>query len=225
MTATPPCAGPACRCCCCWWLTGLVIYLCGERLTSGWGGAFALCWFATMPVFLTFGPLVLTDTAVALFSLVALWSFATLWRDQSKRAARRFALALTLALLSKFSAGLLLFVFVAFPFVLRWLPLAGQPTGAEFRAWWRRGWRLTGKARAGIGAADLHRGIRAFVEPAYRSAQNDWQRMDRARPAPAPAAAGDLPGRSPHVCVGLRPADLSLRPCYSHGVWFFFPGG
>jgi hypothetical protein len=128
--------------------TGLVIYLYGERLTGGWGGAFALCWFATMPTFLTFGPLVLTDTAVALFSLVALWSFATLWRDQSRRAARRFALALTLALLSKFSAGLLLFVFVAFPFVLRWLPLAGQPTGAEFRAWWRRGWRLTGKARA-----------------------------------------------------------------------------
>ena len=36
---------------------GLVIYLCGERLTDGWGGAFALCWFATTPTFLNFGPL------------------------------------------------------------------------------------------------------------------------------------------------------------------------
>jgi plasmid stabilization system protein ParE len=39
----------------------------------------------------------------------------------------------------------LLFVFAAFPFALRWAPLAGQPSGAEFRAWWRRGWRQTGK--------------------------------------------------------------------------------
>jgi hypothetical protein len=118
-------------------------------MASGWPAAgaarFALCWFATMPTFLTFGPLVLTDTAVALFSMIALWSFATLWRDQSRSATRRFALALTLALLSKFSAGLLLFVFVAFPFVLRWLPLPGQPSAPEFRAWWRRGWRQTGK--------------------------------------------------------------------------------
>ena len=51
--------------------TGLAIYGCAERLAGGWGGAFALCWFATMPVFLTFGPLVLTDTAVALQSTPA----------------------------------------------------------------------------------------------------------------------------------------------------------
>src|ERR1035438_2277233 len=103
--------------------TGLAIYRYGERLADGWGGAFALCWFATTPTFLTFGPLVLTDTAVALFSLITLWTFATLWRDQSRRATLRFALALALALLSKFSSGLLLFVFAAFPFALRWLPL------------------------------------------------------------------------------------------------------
>ncbi|MGO9255128.1 MAG: ArnT family glycosyltransferase [Bryobacteraceae bacterium] len=125
--------------------TGLTIYLYGERLAGGWGGALALCWFATMPVFLTFGPLVLTDTAIALFSLIALWTFATMWRDQTPGAVRRFAVALTLALLSKFSAGLLLFAFAAFPFALRWWPVAGQPKGDEFRAWWRCGWWLIGK--------------------------------------------------------------------------------
>jgi hypothetical protein len=203
--------------------TGLVIYRYGERLADGWGGAFALCWFATMPVFLTFGPLVLTDTAVALFSLIALWTFATLWRDQSKRATRRFALALTLALLSKFSAGLLLFVFAAFPFVLRWLPLAGQPAGAEFRAWWRRGWRQTGKAV--LASALLVYGVEFLLswnQPTdlLKMIGGGWAALALRRLL-LPLATY-LGGVLFFAFGATRPTYL-FGHAYSHGVWFYFP--
>jgi hypothetical protein len=203
--------------------TGLSIYLYGERLAGGWGGAFALCWFATMPAFLTFGPLVLTDTAVALFSLAALWSFATMWRDQSPHATRRFALALTLALLSKFSAGLLLFVFVAYPFLLRWLPIAGQPTGAEFRAWWRRGWRQTGKgvlmAALLIYAAEF---ALSWNQPTdlLKRIGGGWAALALRRLLLP--VVNYLGGVVMFAFGSVRPTYL-LGHAYPHGVWFFFP--
>jgi len=203
--------------------TGLLIYLYGERLAGGWGGAFALCWFATMPAFLTFGPLVLTDTAVALFSLAALWTFATMWRDQSPRATRRFALALTLALLSKFSAGLLLFVFLAYPFLLRWLPVAGQPSGTEFRAWWRRGWRQTGKgvlmAAVLIYAAEL---VLSWNQPTdlLKMLGSGWAALALRRLLLP--VVNYLGGVVLFAFGSVRPSYL-LGHAYPHGVWFFFP--
>lgn len=204
-------------------VTGLVIYRYGERVAGGWGGTFALCWFATMPVFLVFGPLVLTDTAVALFSLIALWTFATLWRDQSRGATRRFALALTLALLTKFSAGLLLFVFVAFPFVLRWLPLAGQPAGVEFRAWWRRGWWLTGKgvlmAALAVYAVEF---VFSWNQPTglLKIIGSGWAALVLRRLLlPVVTYLG---GVVMFAFGSVRPAYL-FGHVYSHGVWFYFP--
>jgi hypothetical protein len=203
--------------------TGLAVCLYAARLAGGWGGAFALCWFATMPVFLTFGPLVLTDTAVALFSLVALWEFATLWREQSRRAMLRFAVALALALLSKFSAGLLVLVFVAFPLLLRWLPLTGQPPDEEFRAWRRRGWKLTLK---GVLVAALLVYAVEFVfswnQPTdlLKAIGGGWAALALRRlllPAVTYLAGVVMVG------AGLvRPAYLMGR-VYPHGVWFFFP--
>jgi len=203
--------------------TGLVIYRFGERLADGWGGAFSLCWFATTPAFLAFGPLVLTDTAVALFSLVALWSFATLWREQSPRAVRRFALALALALLSKFSSGLLFFAFAAFPFVLRWLPLAGQPSGAGFRSWWRRGWRQTGKA---VLVAALLVYVVEFVlswnQPTelLKAIGGGWAALALRRFLMP--LVNYLGGVVFFAFGASRPTYL-FGHVYSHGVWFYFP--
>jgi hypothetical protein len=203
--------------------TGLAIYLCGERLAGGWGGAFALCWFATTPALLTFGPLVLTDTAVALFSLAALWTFATMWRDQSRRATRIFALALALALLSKFSAGLLLFVFVAFPFALRWWPLPGQPSGAAFRAWWWRGWWQTGKAV--LMAALLVYAVEfvfSWNEPTdlLKIIGSGWAALALRRLLlPLVTYLG---GVFLFAFGATRPTYL-LGHIYSHGVWYYFP--
>jgi 4-amino-4-deoxy-L-arabinose transferase-like glycosyltransferase len=203
--------------------TGLLIYRYGERLAGGWGGAFSLCWFATMPAFLTFGPLVLTDTAVALFSLMALWTFATLWREQSRSATLRFAVALSLALLSKFSSGLLLFVFAAFPFVLRWLPLAGQPSGAEFRAWWRRGW---GRTATGVLLAALLVYAVEFVlswnQPTdvLKTIGSGWAAVALRRLL---LPAGTYLGGVVMFALGsVRPTYL-LGHTYTHGVWYFFP--
>ncbi len=203
--------------------TGWVIYLYGERLVDGWGGAFALCWFATTPTFLTFGPLVLTDTAVALFSIVALWNFATLWRDQSRRATVHFALALTAALLSKFSAGLLLFVFLAFPFVLRWLPLPGQPGGAELRVWRRRGWRQTGK---GVLLAALL--VYAFELALSWNQPTDLLKMIGGGWAALALRRMLLPivtylGGFVFFLLGSTRGAYLFGHAYSHGVWFFFP--
>jgi len=202
---------------------GLAVYGCGERLGGGWGGVFSLAWFATMPVFLTFGPLVLTDTAVALFSLVALWCFATLWRDQTPEATRRLALALTLALLSKFSAGLLLFVFAAYPFVLRWLPVPGQPSGAEFRSWWRRGWVETGKAvlMAGVLVYAVEF-VLSWNQPTdlLKMIGSGWAALALRRVLlPAVTYLG---GAVMVTFSSVRPSYL-FGHAYPHGVWFFFP--
>ena len=203
--------------------TGLVIFRFGERLSDGWGGAFALCWFATMPAFLTFGPLVLTDTAVALFSMAALWTFATMWREQSRAATFRFAVALALALLSKFSAGMLLFVFAAFPFVLRWAPLAGQPQAAEFKAWRRRGRRIAWKAV--FWAALLVYAVEfalSWNQPTdlLKIIGGGWAAMALRRLLlPAVTYLG---GVALFAVGSVRPAYL-LGHTYPHGVWFYFP--
>ena len=43
-------------------LLGLAIYVFGSRLGDVWGGLLCLCVYASMPAFLAFGPLVITDT-------------------------------------------------------------------------------------------------------------------------------------------------------------------
>lgn len=55
---------------------GVLLFLYGSRLGDQWGGLLCLCVYATMPVMLTFGPLVLTDMAITLFAVLTLWTFA-----------------------------------------------------------------------------------------------------------------------------------------------------
>jgi 4-amino-4-deoxy-L-arabinose transferase-like glycosyltransferase len=117
---------------------GLALYVFGSRLGNAWGGLLCLAAYVSTPAFLAFGPLVLTDIAVALFCLLTIWAFAEMWRSPDRGTLLRFALALSGALLSKFSSGLLLFGFLAFVLSLRWLPVAGQPTDRDALRQWRR---------------------------------------------------------------------------------------
>lgn len=117
---------------------GLYVYTFAFRLGNNWGGLLCLGAFVTTPAFLVFGPLVLTDIAVTFFSLLTLWSFASLWLSPSRRAMLTFGLLLGAALLSKFSAGLLVISFFAYRLSLRWLPLAQQPTDKLELRQWRR---------------------------------------------------------------------------------------
>jgi predicted membrane-bound dolichyl-phosphate-mannose-protein mannosyltransferase len=121
---------------------GIVLFLYGSRLGNPWGGLLCLCAYATMPVILAFGPLVLTDIAITLFVVLTLWAFASMWRSPSRKIVLLFGLAFGGALLSKFSAGLLFFCFSAFILSLRWRPVPEQPNDkAGLQAWRRLRWR------------------------------------------------------------------------------------
>ena len=106
-------------------LLGVVLFLYGSRLGDRWGGLLCLCAYATMPVMLAFGPLVLTDIAITLFVVLTLWAFAAMWQSPSRGTILRFGFALGGALLSKFSSGLLFFCFLAFILSLRWRSCTG----------------------------------------------------------------------------------------------------
>jgi dolichyl-phosphate-mannose--protein O-mannosyl transferase len=125
-------------------LLGWVLFAYGTKLADTLGGLLCLLAYATMPVFLAFGPLVLTDIVVTLFCVLTLWTFAEMWRDPSRAAVVKFGFAFAGALLSKFSSGLLFFCFLAFILSLRLRPGANLPADkAERRAWRRkRFWSL-----------------------------------------------------------------------------------
>ncbi|MFY9648199.1 MAG: glycosyltransferase family 39 protein [Terriglobales bacterium] len=127
-------------------LFGFVLYVCGSRIGGGWGGVLCLSAFATTPAFLTFGPLVITDIAVALFWVLTVWQLPNMWLSPTRRTVVTFGLAFAGALLSKFSSGLLFFAFVGFALSLRCVPVPGQPAEkVDLRRWRRRAWRNLAK--------------------------------------------------------------------------------
>jgi len=205
-------------------LLGVVIYLLAKRLGGPWGGVLCLTVFVSTPAFLTFGPLVHTDIAVALFSLLALWTFANLWRNPNRLNVLLFGLSLAGALLSKFTAGLLFFVFLAFLLSLRLRLVTGQPEAkGEARLWRRARWRPTLR---GILCAAL------FVYVFYLVFS--WHQPTTAlfklgagplalffRRALLPPVLF-LRGVAWVLLTGVRPTFI-LGRTYSHGVWFYFP--
>lgn len=203
---------------------GWVIYVYAKRLGGVWGGLLSLCVFVSTPAFLAFGPLVHTDIAVTLFSLTTLWTFAEVCREPSRKNVALFALSFAAALLSKFTAGILLVAFVAFAWSLRWRPVPGQPQDkAELRAWrrarrratWRGilwaalmvyafyfvfSWNQPTTVLAKIGSSPLAVFVRRLIFPALFYL---WGLV--------------------WVLLTGRRATFILGHNYSHGVWFYFP--
>ena len=123
---------------------GWIVFVYGRQLGGEWAGLLCLTVFVSTPAFLTFGPLVLTDIPVTLYSLITIWRFADLWENPTKWNSFLFGMSFAAALLSKFTAGILIFVFIAFVLSTRWLPLPGQPNAkAEARVWRKLRWRST----------------------------------------------------------------------------------
>ncbi|HXK11020.1 MAG TPA: glycosyltransferase family 39 protein [Vicinamibacteria bacterium] len=204
---------------------GALLYVYGSRLGGRAGGLLCLCLYASTPLFLAFGPLVLTDVPVTFFVVLTVWSFAAMWRsDGGGRTVFRFAAALAGALLSKFSAGILLFAFGAFQLGLRWMPPAGVTAHEEeARAWRRRGWRNT---LAGVSwAALVVYGVYflfSFRQPTTALAfLGDSAPSIVLRRLLMPAWTFLL-GLGLFLMTSVRPTFV-LEHAYSHGVWFYFP--
>ncbi|MGD0202182.1 MAG: glycosyltransferase family 39 protein [Bryobacteraceae bacterium] len=203
---------------------GWVVFACARRLGGDWAGLLCLSVYVASPVFLAFGPLVHTDLAVTLFSLLSLWTFADLRLDPSRKNVLLFALALAGALLSKFTAGILLVAFPAVALSTRWRAVPGQPAAKpEARAWRRLRWRATLK---GI----LWAAVFVYAFYFIFSWNQPTDALDRLGQGPAwdPLRRLLMPawlylrGLLVVLMSSVRPTFI-LGHAYSHGVWFYFP--
>lgn len=206
-------------------LLGLALYVMGTQLGDFWGGLLCLAAYTTMPAFLAFGPLVITDLAVTLFWVMTVWQLPNMWRNPSRGLVIKFGLALAGALLSKFSSGLLFFVFPAFALSLRLMPLAEQPTNkGELRSWRRRGW--ISLAKGTLWAAlfvyvvylvlSWRQSTDSFSVIPYFPASPVFRRM-------LMPAWLYLQGVVGFGLTALSRPTYLLGRVYPHGVWFYFP--
>jgi hypothetical protein len=123
-------------------LLGWFVYHYGVRLGGPSGGLLCLTAYVTTPAFLVFGPLVLTDLPVTLFSLITLWQLGEIWAAPSRRNALLFGAAFGASLLSKFTGLLIIPVVLTLFIQTRYWPTAAQPAGNDERKAWRRArWR------------------------------------------------------------------------------------
>lgn len=205
-------------------LLGVVLFLYGSCLGNEWGGLLCLCAYATMPVMLTFGPLVLTDMAITLFAVLMLWTFANMWKSPSRRNIVWFSLAFGGALLSKFSAGLLFFCFPAFILSLRLRPVPQQPEDkAELRKWRRlRWWSLTKGVVLAALVVYLVYLVLSWNEPTDSMSflGHSMASMILRRLLMPPWIY--LRGLVLFALIG-KPAAFLFGHSYPHGVWFYFP--
>ena len=203
---------------------GIVLFAYGSRLGDPWGGLLCLCAYATMPVMLAFGPLVLTDMAITLFAVLTVWAFASMWRSPSRGTVLRFGLALSGALLSKFSAGLLFFCFAAFILSLRWRPTPEQPADtAELRTWRHiRWWSLTKGILFGALVVYAVYFVLSWNEPtdSLSFLGHNAAALLLRRVLMPPWIY--LRGLALFAITGKPPAFV-LGHSYPHGVWFYFP--
>jgi len=204
---------------------GVVLCIYGTKLGGLAGGLLCLCAFVTMPAFLTFGPLVLTDTAIALFSLLTLWTLADLWRSPSSETELKFGLELGAALLSKFSSGLLFFCFVAFILSLRWRTVAGMPAGKpELRAWRRSRWAALFKGVLLAGSVVYI----AYLVLSWNQPTDSLSIIPHFPASPAFRRLCMPPWMFLRglllfaITAATRPTFI-LGHSYPHGMWFYFP--
>jgi len=203
---------------------GWLVFVCARRLGGDWGGLLCLAVYASTPVFLVFGPLVLTDVPITFFSLLALWALAGLWDRPDRKNTLLLALALAGAILTKFTAPILFLVFAAVALSTRWRPLAGQPAEKpDARDWRRLRWRAMRKAT--WWAALVVYAVYFLLS---------WN-----QPLDIPGLAGHGPllallgrllmppwlvlrGLGWVAITGNRPTFI-LGHAYPHGIWFYFP--
>jgi Dolichyl-phosphate-mannose-protein mannosyltransferase len=203
---------------------GWVLFVYAQKLGGDWAGLLCLSVYVSSPAFIAFAPLVHTDLAVTLSSLLTLWRFAELWQNPSRKNAVLFSFCLAAALLSKFTANILFFAFAAFALSTRWRPVPGQPISKpEVRAWRRLRWRVT---LQGV----LWAAIIVYLFYFIFSMQQPTSALDRLGHGAAtePLRRILMPawlylrGILLVLITASRPTYI-LGHAYQHGVWFYFP--
>jgi len=203
---------------------GWVIYVYGTRLGGAAGGLLALAAYCTTPAFLTFGPLVITDVPVTLFTLIAVWQLGEIWAAPSRASALRFGAAAAAALLSKFTGALLLPVAVALYLDARFRTGVGQPAKDFERRAWRKQ-RLRCVARGFLWAA-VFTYIVYFLftwnqpDSALDRVGSGWWAHLARRPLMPPWIY--LRGVLLMLVMASRPTFL-FGHTISHGVPYYFP--
>lgn len=204
---------------------GFVIYALGSKLGGNWGGLLCLAAYVSMPAFLTFGPLVLTDVVITLFWVLTAWYLANMWLSPSRGKVVVFGLLFAATLLSKFSSGLMFFVFVAVALSLRWRPVPGQPSAKlELKHWRRCAW-------GNIFKATLWAGLFVYLVYLVLSWNQPTDVFSLIPHFPAsPVLRRVLMPLMVYVrgLLGFAFGALSrptyiLGHAYPHGVWFYFP--
>lgn len=203
---------------------GCAVLLLARRLGGSWGGLLCLTLYVSTPAFLAFGPLVHTDVALTLFSLLALWTFASLWREPTRGNVLLFGLSLAGALLSKFTAGVLFFAFGVFVLSVLLRRVPGTPESkTEARSW--RSARLRATLVGTLGAAlivYLFYLVFSWHQPSdalYRLGTGPLALFFRRLLLPPVLY---LRGVFVVLLTGRRPTFI-LGQSYAHGVWFYFP--
>ena len=205
-------------------LLGWLLYLYGTKLADAWGGLLCVAVYASMPAFLTFGPLVLTDTVLTLFTLLTLWTFADMWQSPTRATMLKFGFALSGALLSKFSAGLLFFCFIAFILSLRWRGVAGMPLDkTDLRTWRRcRWWNLIQGTFVAAFMVYVFYLVLSWNQPTGTfSVIPHFPASPLIRRLLMPPWIF-LQGLATFSFTASRPTYI-LGHAYPHGVWFYFP--
>jgi 4-amino-4-deoxy-L-arabinose transferase-like glycosyltransferase len=203
---------------------GWMIYVYGSRLGGEWGGLLCLVAYVTTPAFLTFGPLVVTDIAITLFSLLTMWALADMWQEPTRAAMVKFGLAFAGALLSKFSSGLLLFCLLAFTLSLRFKPTPNLPVDKLERRRWRRR-RLWSLVKGTLLALLVVYAV--YFVLTLNQPTDSFSSVPHFPASPVLRRLLMPPWMYLRGLLGF--AASSSRPTfilghsYSHGVWFYFP--
>jgi hypothetical protein len=205
-------------------LLGWAVFAYARRLGGNWAGLLCLSVFVSTSTFIAFGPLAITDLPITLFSVLTLWTFAAVWQNPIRKNIGLFSLCLAGALLSKFTASILFFAFVAFALSIRWRAVSALPaTKPEARAWRRARWRATVKGILGAAVVvylfyfifSIHQSTDALNRLGHSAATEPFRRL-------VMPAWLYLRGMLLVLVTGSRPTFI-LGHSYPHGVWFYFP--
>jgi hypothetical protein len=204
---------------------GYLLYALGSRLGGRWGGLLCLACYATTPAFLAFGPLVITDVVITFFWVLTVWLMPRLWCSPSRKDLVLFGLAFAGALLSKFSSGLLLFVFAGIAVSMRLRPLPEQPTDKfECRKWRRRAWWNFAKGTAWA----LLFVYTVYFVFSWHQPTDTFSIIPHFPASPLLRRLLMPPwiylrGLGGFAISALSRPTFLLGHSYEHGVWFYFP--